>query len=226
MAASSEQTLTSFKIPLSIVLTWPKPNVVTPAKRTWLVPMSICLEVVTGLVVIARVFLRVSHRAGPPGLDDLLIVFGWVFGLCFTVAIIWGMYANSCWKRHSSSFIVSRAVWRLRQACLGYTSSRVRRGIWWFCKLPARTITLPTYICIPGFLAEPDSVPSKHRLYEIIYPVLPPPYYPSQHQPSAKMGYPVCSHIHHRANSRIHHILMPYLLTDERPMDDVEYCEC
>jgi hypothetical protein len=65
-------------IPLDYIFLWPKPNYINPERRTWFVPYAITLEVVTTVIVGARLFARFKRDAGRPGLDDVLMVIAWV----------------------------------------------------------------------------------------------------------------------------------------------------
>ena len=71
-------TFTVLKIPISVVVNWPKANYENPERRTWAIPVSITLTVFTTILIAARILARFTRRAGTFGLDDALIVGAWV----------------------------------------------------------------------------------------------------------------------------------------------------
>jgi hypothetical protein len=67
--------------PLEVILSWPKPNVVDPVRRDWMLPiLTIVIFFVTLAVVTARLWARlvIHHNAG---IDDALIVLAMVCSL-------------------------------------------------------------------------------------------------------------------------------------------------
>jgi hypothetical protein len=77
-SSGDDITLTAYKIPISVIASWPPPNYEHPTRRYWAAPFSIVLCVISTLVVAARVYARITRTAGAFGLDDVLIIFAWV----------------------------------------------------------------------------------------------------------------------------------------------------
>ncbi|KAK4900655.1 hypothetical protein LTR27_002371 [Elasticomyces elasticus] len=77
-------------IPTSVILTWPPPNYAHPnPQRTWLVPFVGVLQGITTLLVVTRLWLRARQQAGQLGLDDALLLPGFLAATMFTaIAII------------------------------------------------------------------------------------------------------------------------------------------
>jgi hypothetical protein len=83
-AHSPDQTVTAYKIPLSIIAKWPKPNFVDPDRRQWFTPYVIVLHVAATIIVWTRIWTRVRREAGGFGADDALIIGAWVSPLIYT----------------------------------------------------------------------------------------------------------------------------------------------
>lgn len=67
-------TFTSYKVSLAAISKWPPPNFTDPDRRRWLVPYVIVLQVLSTLIVGARVWTRLNKRAGAFGWHDVLII--------------------------------------------------------------------------------------------------------------------------------------------------------
>jgi len=78
MTAPDEIFVTSWHIPASIIAKWPPPNLVNPELRHGLIPLCAVLLVISTSFVAARIYARVTARAGQFGLDDVLIIAAWV----------------------------------------------------------------------------------------------------------------------------------------------------
>ncbi|QDS68591.1 hypothetical protein FKW77_000730 [Venturia effusa] len=101
-----ETTFTAFKIPLSAVAKWPLPNYTNPERRRWFIPYSITLFVVSTLVVAARLWTRMSMKAGHYGLEDTMILGAWTFAAGITGLGIYGVQVTG----------LDRHVWDLHPA--------------------------------------------------------------------------------------------------------------
>lgn len=77
-SSDGDIVLTAYKIPITVIASWPPANTKDPEKRYWAVPFSIVLAVISTLVVGARVYARLTRAAGAFGLDDVLIIISWV----------------------------------------------------------------------------------------------------------------------------------------------------
>jgi hypothetical protein len=65
-------------IPLSAILSWPQPNYVNPERRTGFFPFAIAFEVITTVMVFARLIAKFRRGTAGFGLDDATIVLAWV----------------------------------------------------------------------------------------------------------------------------------------------------
>ena len=86
-----DTTLTAYKIPLSAIALWPTPNFINPERRFGLAPYAFCLEIFTTITLGARIYARLTGKAGQFGADDVLIVGAWIFGTAFTALNIYGV---------------------------------------------------------------------------------------------------------------------------------------
>jgi hypothetical protein len=86
-----DTTVTAYKIPLSAIALWPTPNLTNPERRFGLAPYAFCLEILTTITLSARVYARLTGKAGKFGADDILIVGAWLFGSAFTALNIYGV---------------------------------------------------------------------------------------------------------------------------------------
>ncbi|OCL10226.1 hypothetical protein AOQ84DRAFT_3271 [Glonium stellatum] len=77
-------------IPISATLKWPTPNYTDPVRRTWFPAYGITLELFTTTVLGARIWSRFRRAAGPPGVDDALIIISWIFATLFTSLCVLG----------------------------------------------------------------------------------------------------------------------------------------
>lgn len=77
-ALTADSVLTAYKIPISVIATWPAPNYVNPVTRHWITPYAIVLQSITTLLVAARLWSRWNNTAGKFAVDDILIVPAWV----------------------------------------------------------------------------------------------------------------------------------------------------
>jgi hypothetical protein len=59
--------------PLSVILTWPKPNYVDPPHRTYLNGIFIAVISLAVIIVLMRIFVRIALLKSA-GFDDLCIV--------------------------------------------------------------------------------------------------------------------------------------------------------
>jgi len=75
---SEDILVTSYKIPLSVINAWPTANYIDPPRRIWAAPFSVALLGLTTLVMVARIYARITRAAGAFGLDDALILCAWV----------------------------------------------------------------------------------------------------------------------------------------------------
>ena len=53
------------------IASWPAPNYIDPVERTWLPAYATAFYAVSTVMVALRLFLRVTKKAGEPGLDDV-----------------------------------------------------------------------------------------------------------------------------------------------------------
>lgn len=90
VAITLNTTVTSYRIPLSAIASWPPRDLVNPITRNWLVPFAYCLQILTTAAVIGRLWARATKRAGAFGADDSLIIVAWAFGVVFTGVAIYG----------------------------------------------------------------------------------------------------------------------------------------
>ncbi|KAF2207066.1 hypothetical protein CERZMDRAFT_102763 [Cercospora zeae-maydis SCOH1-5] len=80
---------------------WPAPNYDDPHRRHWLPPYAVTLCSAATLMVATRLWIRARKHAGGLGLDDILLVCGWLCLLWFTaLAII-----------NSEVYMTSRHMW-------------------------------------------------------------------------------------------------------------------
>jgi hypothetical protein len=86
--ADANSVFTSYKIPISIVATWPKPNYINPERRTWVAPVGLLFEICTTLLLAARLWVRITRQAGRFSLDDALMIGAWVRKISFLKSII------------------------------------------------------------------------------------------------------------------------------------------
>jgi hypothetical protein len=60
---------------------------------------AITIEVATTLLLAVRLTSRVNRIGAGVGMDDVLILFAWLFGLSSTVLIIYcGFYVDPAWE--------------------------------------------------------------------------------------------------------------------------------
>jgi hypothetical protein len=83
--------LTAYLIPLSAALRWPPPNTTNPEHRAWLIPFAIVLQVFATVGLAGRLWARKNKMAGGLAIDDGLVVVGWVFSICYTIAICYAI---------------------------------------------------------------------------------------------------------------------------------------
>jgi hypothetical protein len=70
--------VTSWHIPASVIAKWPKGNFVNPERRHGVIPLCAVLLVISTGFVAARIYARITKRAGLFGVDDWLIISAWV----------------------------------------------------------------------------------------------------------------------------------------------------
>jgi hypothetical protein len=63
-----------------------------PVRREWMPPYAITVEVITTFLLIIRLVSRFNKLGGRPGLDDVFVTIGWLFGLAMTIGFC---YSNS-----------------------------------------------------------------------------------------------------------------------------------
>jgi hypothetical protein len=63
-----------------------------PHRRTWFTPYAVTIEILTTVLLGIRLGSRISKLGGRPGLDDILITFGWLVGLGLTIVSIYGLF--------------------------------------------------------------------------------------------------------------------------------------
>ena len=79
--STSELKFSLYRVPLSTVLEWPQANTIDPESRHWFIPYASVLEILSTLVLAARLWTRVGRTGGGLGRDDILIVLAWVRAL-------------------------------------------------------------------------------------------------------------------------------------------------
>ncbi|KAL4883316.1 hypothetical protein BJY04DRAFT_216616 [Aspergillus karnatakaensis] len=124
--------------PIEVLLTWPKPNYDNPPTRghAVLVVTIICLSLST-IITLLRVWtrLRITRTAG---LDDVLIVFGLVFGIGMGVVLCIATEQYG-WDRHIWDIPLELlpAVSKLNlsfQILFSLSCSITKLSLLWFCK--------------------------------------------------------------------------------------------
>ncbi|KAF2666398.1 hypothetical protein BT63DRAFT_57742 [Microthyrium microscopicum] len=74
------------------ILTPPPPG--DPAwstgRREWMLPFALVIEIVTTVLLVIRIFSRISKLGGQAGVDDILIVIAWLLGAGVTACCIYG----------------------------------------------------------------------------------------------------------------------------------------
>jgi hypothetical protein len=80
-------------------------------RRSWMLPFGLTIEIISTLLLAIRLISRFKGLGGNPGLDDVLIVIGWLLGLGVTICCIYGIYLLD--------FITATYTDRSRKAWLG-----------------------------------------------------------------------------------------------------------
>ncbi|KAK3075912.1 hypothetical protein LTR53_000341 [Teratosphaeriaceae sp. CCFEE 6253] len=76
-------------IPASVISSWPPPNYEHPnPRRTWVIPFVGVLQAIMTLMVCTRLWLRARQQAGRLGLDDALLLPGFLVATVFTTLVI------------------------------------------------------------------------------------------------------------------------------------------
>ncbi|KAK3110209.1 hypothetical protein LTR53_015732 [Teratosphaeriaceae sp. CCFEE 6253] len=76
-------------IPASVISSWPPPNYAHPTpRRTWVIPFVGVLQAIMTLMVCTRLWLRARQQAGRLGLDDALLLPGFLVATAFTTLVI------------------------------------------------------------------------------------------------------------------------------------------
>ncbi|KAK5687799.1 hypothetical protein LTR17_026750 [Elasticomyces elasticus] len=66
----------------------PTPNYIDPPERTWLPAFTSTLFALATVLLALRIWLRFTQKAGGFGLDDILMLCAWLFGLMYTILAI------------------------------------------------------------------------------------------------------------------------------------------
>jgi hypothetical protein len=67
----------------------PADNGLDHSRRGWMPEYAITIQVVTTLLLAIRLTSRINRIGASVGLDDVLILFAWLFGLALTVLIVY-----------------------------------------------------------------------------------------------------------------------------------------
>ncbi|KAF2673703.1 hypothetical protein BT63DRAFT_421832 [Microthyrium microscopicum] len=84
-------TFTAWRIPLYVLLEWPKADLEHPVIRRWSVPIYLALWALGTVCLLGRSYARYQGRAGRLAIDDTILGIAWIFATISIVTSIYGV---------------------------------------------------------------------------------------------------------------------------------------